>query len=323
MRSYLIGLAVVVAVGIAQDPPPQPPSNITIDLTDPATLGTVERTPRQDDVQLMMIDLVDLNVPGIRADADPLGLRFRGILASAWRALAGGRGPIAASTSNTRGFWLDPIGWPGGGGIQGVTRASRVHAYLTSLGTSTGEAFDMVIVNDGTSPVHIGGDGVVISPIKKGSEKSLRAAMQKASSTRGPSVVTSRANAYCLEFKLKVPDQGMMFSVADREAQQKYAPAREILRASRRLQAANQLTPDSDPKDYFHSIKQWTVWVAEQRFTQPQYRAAFIERTKKNVEAMGRKWEKTYENALAALVPHRWDEIVKILRAAGQPVPGA
>jgi hypothetical protein len=337
MRSYLIALTVVIAAGaagIAQDPPAQP--GVPLDLTDPAALGTIERVARQDDVQLMMIDLVDLNVPGTRsADADPLvrlrherlrpdsGPDVRGVLSSIWRALAGSRAPVAASNSGARGFWLDPIGWPSGGGIQGVTRASRVHAYLTSLGTSTGEAFDMVIVNDGTTPVHIGGDGVVISPIKKGAEKSLRAAMQKAAATRGPSVVTSRTNAYCLEFKLKVPDQGMMFSVADREAQQKYAPAREILRASRRLQAANQLSPDSEPKDYFHSIKQWSIWVSEQRFTQPQYRDAFIERTKKNITAMGRKWEKAYEDALRAAVPHRWEEIVKILRAAGQPVPGA
>jgi hypothetical protein len=325
MRSFLTGLAVVIAAGvagIAQDPPA--PGNITIDLTEPASLGPQERVARQDDVQLMMIDLVDLNVPGVRAaDADPLHLKLRNIVASMWQALAGSRAPVAASNSARRGFWLDPVGWPGSGGIQGVTRASRVHAYLTSLGTSQGEAFDMVIVNDGTAPVHIGGDGVVISPIKKGSEKNLRSAMQKAAATRGPSVVTSRANAYCLEFKLKVPDQGMMFSVADREAQQKYAPAREILRASRRLQAANQLTPDSDPKEYFHSIKQWAIWVSEQRFTQPQYRDAFVDRTKKRLVAMGQKWEKAYEDALRAAVPHRWEEIVKILRAAGQPVPGA
>jgi hypothetical protein len=38
---------------------------------------------------------------------------------------------------------------------------------------------------------------------------------------------------------------------------------------------------------------------------------------------MGKKWEKAYEDALRAAVPHRWEEIVKILRAAGQPVPGA
>ncbi len=323
MRSYLIGLTVVLAVGIVQDPQ-LPTSIVTFDLADPATLGTVEPVARQDDTQLMMIDFLDLNVPGTRAgDANPPGPTFRGVLASAWRALAGGRGPMAASASATRGLWLDPIGWPGGGGIQGVTRASRVHAYLTSLGTSTGEAFDMVIVNDGTAPVHIGGDGVVISPIKKGAEKNLRAAMQKASTTRGPSTVASRANAYCLEFKLKPPDQGIMFSIADKDAQQKYAPAREILRASRRLQAANQLAPDSEPKEYFHSIKQWAIWVSEQRFTQPQYRDAFIERTKKNVTALGRKWEKAYEDALRAAVPHRWEEIVKILRAAGQPVPGA
>ena len=298
-------------------------SNTSLDLADPGSFPTAP-IARQTDTQLMMIDQLDLNVPGTRAaSADPLGMTFRGVLASAWRLLAGGRAPVAASDAGARGFWLDPIGSHVGGGLQGVTRASRVHAYLTSLGTSQGEAFDMVVVNDGTTPVRIGGDGVVVEPIKKGAEKTLRAEMQKVSTTRGASVVSSKANAYCLEFKLKPPDQGLMFHVADGEAQQKYAPAREILRASRRLQAANQLAPDSDPAEYFVSIRQWAIWVNEQRFTQPQYRGAFVERIKKDVAAMGKKWTKEIENGLTALTPHRWDEIVKILRAAGQPVPGA
>lgn len=204
-----------------------------------------------------------------------------------------------------------------------MTRAARVHAYLTSLGTSTGEAFDIQVVNDGPTPVRLAGDGVVVEPIKKGTEKTLRAELQKAVATRGQSVVTSRANAYCLEFKLNPPDQGSMFRVVDGETQKQYGAAREILRASRRLQAANQLQPDSDPKDYFHAIRQWAIWVSEQHFTQAQYRQAFIARTQKNIAAVGAKWTSQMQDALNSLVPHRWDEIVKILRAAGQPVPGA
>jgi hypothetical protein len=275
----------------------------------------------------MIIDLLDFNLPATRsASAEPLPSPSRalGVLADAWRSLA-----HAAAPSFARGFaahaghdlWIDP----GDAAIlQGVTRAARVHAYLTSLGTSTGEAFDVTVVNDSPSPVHLAGDGVVVEPIKKGSDKEQRGGLQKAMATRGASVMTSKANAYCLEFKLNPPDQGSMFHVVDAATQRKYSAARDILHASRQLQASNQLQPDSEPQDYYHAIRQWAIWVEEQHFTtRAQYAQAFVERTKKNVVAVKQQWTKEMEDTLNQLAPHRWDEIVMILRVAGHPVPGA
>jgi hypothetical protein len=280
--------------------------------------------PRDTDTQRMMIDVLDIDVPGSRvADAQPVPPTVRGWFAQVWAMLARPVGRPWASAAFAGsfvapGFWLDPFSR----GEQGVTRASRVHAYLTSLGTSTGEAFDVQIVNDGTAPVRIGGEGVVVEPIKKGADKALRAELLQVAS-RGAGASSARANAYCLEFKLKPPSQGNMFKVSEPAVQQQYAAAREILRASSRLQAAGRLSPDSDPRDYFHSIRQWSLWVDEQRFNLVAYRKAFVERSKKNAEALGRKWSKDLEDGLTALVPHRWEEITKILREANRPIPGA
>jgi hypothetical protein len=278
--------------------------------------------PRDTDTQRMMIDMLDLEVPGSRvADAHPsVPPSVRGFFAQMWAALMPPAGRRWADASFVaRDFWLDPWSWREG---QGVTRAARVHAYLTSLGTSTGEAFDVQIVNDGTAPIRVGGDGVVVEPIKKGADKSLRAELQQIAS-RGSGSSSVKANAYCLEFKLKPPAQGNMFAVSTPDVQRQYTAAREILRASSRLQAAGRLAPDSDPRDYFHAIRQWSMWVDEQKFNLAAYRKAFIERSKKNAEALGRKWSKDLEDGLTALVPHRWDEITKILREANRPIPGA
>jgi hypothetical protein len=303
---------------------------------------------RDTNTQLMMIDVLDVEVPGLQvAQAGPfppgtagtptmrdsLPMRdgvdagpSRGVLAALWDSLTRpAHTPLARLSSGVRAVWLEPLGgarWSGPWGAgQGVTRATRVHAYLTSLGNSTGEAFDIQLVNDGTAPVRIGGDGVVVEPVKKGSDTSLRAELQQIAS-RGSKATSVRANAYCLEFKLKPPERGTMFRVSDQPTQQKFTAAREILRASRRLQDAGALTADSDPREYFHAIRQWAIWVNERSLTLPKYRDAFIERSKKNAEALRRSWSKALEDSLKLLVPHRWDEIAKILREARQPVPG-
>jgi len=305
-----------------------PVSMPPIDLGDPvAWSGPEKPVARETSTQLMMIDLLDFSLPGNRmALAEPLYSPAHpvSVLAAAWHSLVHAATPsLAIGFSSARGgdAWIDP---GDAAVLQGVTRAARVHAYLTSLGTSTGEAFDVTIVNDTAAPVHLTGDGVVVEPIRKGSDTNERAGLQKAMATRGASVVTSKANAYCLEFKLNPPDQGSMFHVVDAATQRKYSAARDILHASRQLQASHQLQPDSDPQDYYHAIRQWAIWVEEQHFTtRAQYAQAFIERTKKNVVAVKQQWTKQMADTLDQLVPHRWDEIVKILRAAGHPVPGA
>jgi hypothetical protein len=315
--------AAVSVATIAQDKnDPSAPATSVLDFGQASQWVNASQTPPRDtDTQRMMIDMLDLEVPGSRlADAHrAVPPSVGGFFAQVWTALAQLRGrPWASASSVSPGFWLDPFSWSGG---QGVTRASRVHAYLTSLGTSTGEAFDVQIVNDGTAPIRVGGEGVVVEPIKKGADKSLRAELRQiASGGAGRSSV--KANAYCLEFKLKPPEQGNMFTVSTPDVQRQYTAAREILRASSRLQAAGDLAPDSDPRDYFHAIRQWSLWVDEQKFTLAAYRKAFIERSKKNADALRRKWSKDLEDGLTALVPHRWDEITKILREANRPIPG-
>lgn len=303
---------------------PMPP----LDFVD-AIAGSAPQKPVARDVgtQRMMIDLMDYTVPGYKsAVMEPLasGASLSTILADAWHALAHAATPSLSrgwSSLTGRDFWIEP----GTSTIlQGATRAARVHAYLTSLGTSTGEAFGITIANDSATPVRLAGDGVVVEPIKKGADKDERAGLQQALASRRGSLATSKANGYCLEFKLNPPEQGSMFQVVDAATQKQYSAARDILHASRQLQAANQLQPDSDPQDYFHAIRQWAIWADEQHVTtRAQYAQAFVERTKKNVAAVRQQWTKQMEDTLNQLVPHRWDEIVKILRAAGRPIPGA
>lgn len=309
--SLLLFLGLVTAsAGTAQE---------TLDLgrAEQWTPGRPDRRDRG--TQLMIIDILDIEVPGLQAvDAepgDPPSIR------SLWAALwTRGRESFARGFSARRRapeVWL----YPRRGGGQ-VTRATRVHAYLSSLGRSHGEAFEIQIINDGPEPIRIGGDGIVVQPVRQGPDKVLRAELQQIA-TRSAGAVKARANAYCLEFKVNPPEQGTLFEAADESAQKKYTAAREILRASRRLQQDGELEPDSDPAEYFHSIRQWAIWTHEQSFTLPKYTAALIDRTKKSAQALRVQFTREMENALKAAVPHRWSEIVKILRAAGQPVPGA
>jgi hypothetical protein len=260
----------------------------------------------------MIIDILDIEVPGTPLVA--ARRQARGVLSfftGSWSEATRGawRRPAASS------FTLYPLG-----AGQGVTRSTRVHAYLSALGNSSGEAFDIHIVNDGTAPVRIGGDGIVVEPVKKNADGPIRAEIQRVA-TRQNGVQSVRANAYCLDYKLKPPANGTLFRVVDPKTQDQYRPAREILRASRRLQEAGQLQPDSNPTEYFHSIKQWAIWVDKERFTLAKYQNAFVEHTKKTMAAAGRRWSKQFEDALKAIVPHRWSEITKILVEAKQPVP--
>jgi hypothetical protein len=320
--ALLVCAATATALGQAgADPSAQAP----LDLGRATQWDSAQRpAAREGSTQRMIIDILDIEIPAGTANqvahGAPDGPWTGNPIRRLWSALAGPRGGSRAAFSAVRtSLWLYPLR---GRLRQGVTRSTRVHAYLSALGTSQGEAFEIHLINDGTAPVRIGGDGVVVEPIKKGADRTLRAEMQKAV-VRDTGTRSVRANAYCLEYKLNPPERGTLFRVVEPTTQDQYLPAREILRASRRLQQSGQLEPDSNPSEYFHSIRQWAIWVDEQKFTLPKYRDAFVARTKKNVEALGRKWSRQIEDGLTGLVPHRWDEITKILRDAKQPVPGA
>ncbi len=77
----------------------------------------------------------------------------------------------------------------------------------------------------------------------------------------------------------------MVHLVAGIEKQRQARPVPFILEASRRLRDAGALRLDSDPGEYFRSIRQWAIWTREQGFNEKTFAEALLEHTKKNVVA--------------------------------------
>ena len=125
------------------------------------------------------------------------------------------------------------------------------------------------------------------------------------------------AIGYCLEFMRKPPSAGMLFRIAPESVQKRFEPLRKIAHAARTLADAGQLTPDSDPKAFAHSIAQWAVWSGEQKFTQDLFTKAFVDHTRQAVMAAGRPWQREYAQAVEKLAPGRWQQIQRIFRSAG------
>lgn len=192
--------------------------------------------------------------------------------------------------------------------------------FLTALGNSSGEAFEVHFIGTGPEPVQIMTDGLVVEPLKKKAQKELRKQLKKIAS-KNP--LTDKLNAYCLEFLRRPPSAGMMFRVADGELQKQFAPMRKLLAATRRLSDAGLLNPDSDPAEYFNSTRQWAIWTKENNFDLSSFRDAFVDRVKGNFKEANRPWNRTVEQAVGGLVPNRWRDIEKVLsevaRAEEQP----
>jgi hypothetical protein len=200
----------------------------------------------------------------------------------------------------------------------GLQQKSPVQLFLTSLGTSTGEAFELQAFSAGGAPVQLRAEGLVVQPLNAQVTRRTQQELQKQARSAGGRAAT-RLDAYCLEFLRQPPAKGMMFQVAGNSLQQKFAPVRRILEASRLVRAAGGLTPDSEPEGYFHSIRQWAIWTREQGFNQRTYGDAFAGHTRKNFEQAGGKWTDAVEKVVRNVVPNRWNDISKILQRAGAP----
>jgi hypothetical protein len=205
----------------------------------------------------------------------------------------------------------------GGNALSSGLDDPKVTAILTSLGVSTGEAFEVVALNEGDIPIQISGDGIVVEPVKlkEEAQKQLQAKLGELAS-RNP--VTAKLNAYCLEFLARPPTAGQLFRIASTELQQEFAPMRNILKAGRQVFESGFLNPDSDPIAYMHSIKQWALWTHEKGFDQGSFTEAFIQHTKKNFEAADRDWNAQVEDAVRAVLPNRWNDIQQVLRTASE-----
>ena len=121
---------------------------------------------------------------------------------------------------------------------------------------------------------------------------------------------------YCAEFLKAPPTAGSLFRIAPAAVQQQFAPMRKIMGAARRAYRAGQLHPDSDPTEYFHSIRQWALWTSEQRLDEQAFARRFLEHARKNLEGAGRAWTPQIETAIKGIVPNRWKDVTAVLRAA-------
>jgi hypothetical protein len=244
---------------------------------------------------------------------------------------------------------VDPVRDPFAvGGPSGRGSASApVRVLVTSTGGSTGPVARMYVVRDDADedspPARIVAEGIVLEPVDD-PDPATRAAIEeimeaasggktptredtpgggsgpRAFSTSVGTVYSFEIDAYCLERAGGVPTEGTFFRIADAPVQEANARLRAILASSRMLRDLGMLHPDTDPTLYFHSIRQWAIWVDENDLDRAGYEEAFAEHGRRNIEAAGRAWTPEVERTVRSLVPNRWVDIVAILEGAGLAV---
>lgn len=198
-----------------------------------------------------------------------------------------------------------------------LQEGSAVKIFLTNLGNSTGEAFEAQIFNTGKAPVRLSMDSLVVEPLTDEATHQLQSLLQaQLGQLAGGNPLTARLNAYCLEFLRQPPSPGTMFQIAGGELQQQFAPMGGILAASRRLQQAGMLNPDSNPAGYFHSIRQWAMWTVEQQLDLPRFADALVAHTRRILESQGGSLPDGSETVLREAAPNRWNDIQQVLALA-------
>ena len=220
---------------------------------------------------------------------------------------AGPRGP-AALTLSVLGFRSPAQTVP-------AARMPTVKAFFTSLGATSGEAFRMVLVNEGDTPVEVSGDGFVLEPLARLSQADVDRELQRLKSQKRATVT---ALGYCLEFAKLAPPAGMIFRLASEPVQEKFAGARPVLGAAKTLLDEGKLQGGQGAA-YLHAVRQWSIWTLEQKFDEPRFTRAFLDHSRKNLESAGRRMTPELEAQIRQLLPARWQDIRKVLDRAAQP----
>jgi hypothetical protein len=185
--------------------------------------------------------------------------------------------------------------------------------YVVANGGPTGEVFQVRIVQPESGPVAI--DGLVaVEPVAATADD--REEFERELSRAGGSQETLTAAGYCLNQDLLAPPAGTVYRVAPADKQQRFAPMRRALDAARQLRDAGALHPDSDPTDYYHSIRQWAVWTIEKGYDREGFLNAFIARMEKNFRDAGQPWSADVAAAVRSYGEGRWSDIREILDAA-------
>jgi hypothetical protein len=208
---------------------------------------------------------------------------------------------------------------PAPGGASLLPDDPEVRVHIESRGVLGAGALSLELHSREPGPVRLPGGAFVLEPVELNAAE--RQAMRRQIddfATGGPATAT--AVAYCLESGLELPALGTVFRVAPPEIQRQHQGARDVLNAGRRLLDAGGLHPDSDPTEYFHSIRQWAVWALEDGLDERSFGEAFIEKTRQNFEQGGQPWTDQIQNLVTGLVPNRWRDVSTILREAGKAV---
>jgi hypothetical protein len=183
---------------------------------------------------------------------------------------------------------------------------------FTSRGVSSGEAFDVQVVNDTGKPVELRPGALVVRPLKSGAGDRLTREFAAA----GSRAVKLKMLGYCLQFRKQPPKAGMIFTLAPQETQREFTPAHQVFAAAFTLKQRGLIKPTGNPTAYYHSIRQWAWWTREQKLTPEAFTREMLEYTKKNLANAKQPWTKEAEAYVRATVPKRWTDITNVLRLA-------
>jgi len=186
-----------------------------------------------------------------------------------------------------------------------------VGVSIEALGVSSGVAFNVSAANNGSLPVRLQGEGIVVEPVTGPPSISRSAAT--------PQVTVEPVEAFCLERTRPVAPPGTQYRVAPPAVQAQHHRMLDILHAAERVNSAGLLRPDSEVKSYFNFVRQWSIWSKQENFDEKTFTEQFLNQTKKNVEARQIKWTDDMKNTVRKAAPGRWRDINSVLNEANQP----
>jgi len=308
--SFMLLFAVAVPANSRSQDASSIDPTVSQDLLNSAVPGGATRDPT---TQLMMLDRLDVMLAGSEARGPESGETW--VPGEALQRHGGALFLATDADGQAILFRAEEIGESGA-----APQEVNVTAFLQSLGTSTGEAFELHILNGAQSPISFSGDGIVVEPlvIKEQAQQLLQ---DKLTGLASQNPLTAKLNAYCLEFLKQPPTVGQLFQIAQTELQEYYAPARNILAAGRQLFESGLLTGEGDPLAYVHSIKQWALWAHEGDFTFDSFLEAFTEHTKDNFAAAGQPWTDQVQELIQGVAPDRWEHVQLVLDRATDIAP--
>lgn len=194
--------------------------------------------------------------------------------------------------------------------------AADVEMYFLALGGSTGPVVRLFSINRSGETVQLPADFLVLEPVRITPEAQARIGtlLQGIVDRGGRQRVL---DAYCLEFLRQPPAAGTVLRMANPSTTQRFAQAKRVLETAKRLRDFGRLTPDSDPAEYYHAIRQWATWTHQERFDLGRFEDAFVRIARKGYADAGDAWTTGVEQGVRALVPNRWKDIQAVLREAG------